>query len=166
MHPLNLGKLFCGIEGGIVPCTPKGCIRLIHTIRKNLKGVNVAVVGTSNLVGKPLAHLLLKEGCAVFLLNSETKNPRELCAQADIVIAAAGVPHLVQGDWIKKGAIVIDVGINHLMDAEGKPYLVGDVDYGAASKKAAAITPVPGGVGPMTVACLLENAVIAAENSL
>ena len=163
LHPLNLGKLFCGIEGGFIPCTPKGCIKLIQTVQKNLKGLNAAVIGASNLVGKPLAHLLLKEGCTVSLLNSKTKNPKELCCQADIVVAAAGVPHLVQGDWVKIGAIVIDVGINRLVDTKGKAYLIGDVNYDDVSKKAKAITPVPGGVGPMTVACLLENTVISAE---
>jgi len=164
LHPLNLGKLFCDIKGGFVPCTPKGCIKLIHSVQKDLKGLKAVVIGTSNLVGKPLAHLLLKEGVTVSLLNAKTKDPKSLCSQADIVVAAAGVPYLVQGDWVKKGAIVIDVGINRLVDGQGKPYLVGDVDYDAVSKKAKAITPVPGGVGPMTVACLLENTVIAAEN--
>ncbi len=163
LHPLNLGKLFCGIEGGFIPCTPKGCIKLIHTVQKDLKGSNAVVVGASNLVGKPLAHLLLKEGATVSLLNSKTKNPQEICAQADIIVAAVGVPHLIQCDWVKKGALIIDVGINRLIDTQGKPYLVGDVDFKLVSKKAKAITPVPGGVGPMTVACLLENTVIAAE---
>ena len=163
LHPLNLGKLFCGIEGGFIPCTPRGCLRLIHSVQKDLRGLNAVVVGASNLVGKPLAHLLLQQGCTVTLLHSKTRYPDVLCVQADIVIAAAGVPHLVQGHWVKKGAIVIDVGINHLVDAQGTPYLVGDVDYGDVAKKAKVITPVPGGVGPMTVACLLENTVIAAE---
>lgn len=163
LHPLNLGKLFSNIDGGMIPCTPKGCIKLIHTVQKDLKGVKAVVIGASNLVGKPLAHLLLKEGATVSLLNSKTKDPKSLCVQADIIIAAAGVPHLVQGDWVAKGALVIDVGINRLMDTQGKPYLVGDVDYGPVSKKARAITPVPGGVGPMTVACLLENTIIAVE---
>ncbi len=164
LHPLNLGKLFCDIEGGFVPCTPKGCIKIIHSVQRDLKGLNAVVIGTSNLVGKPLAHLLLKEGATVSLLNAKTKDPKSLCSQADIVVAAAGVPYLVRGNWVKKGALVIDVGINRLVDAQGKPYLLGDVDYEAVSKKAKAITPVPGGVGPMTVACLLENTVIAAEN--
>ncbi|HBN22899.1 MAG TPA: bifunctional methylenetetrahydrofolate dehydrogenase/methenyltetrahydrofolate cyclohydrolase FolD [Holosporales bacterium] len=164
LHPLNLGKLFCGIEGGFTPCTPKGCIKLIHTVQKDLKGLKAVVVGASNLVGKPLAHLLLREGATVSLLNSKTKNPKSLCSQADVIVAAAGIPCLIQGDWVKKGALVIDVGINHLVDEQGKPYLVGDVDYEAVSKKAKAMTPVPGGVGPMTVACLLENTVIAVEN--
>lgn len=163
LHPLNLGKLFCGIERGFIPCTPKGCIKLIHTVQKDLKGSNAVIVGASNLVGKPLAHLLLKEGATVSLLNSKTKNPQEICARADVIVAAVGVPHLIQGDWVKKGALIIDVGINRLIDTQGKPYLVGDVDFKVVSKKAKAITPVPGGVGPMTVACLLENTVIAAE---
>lgn len=165
LHPLNLGKLFCGHKDGFIPCTPKGCVRLIQTVQKNLNGLTAAIIGTSNLVGKPLAHLLIQEGCTVSLLNSKTKNPQAFCAQADIVISAAGVPNLVKENWIKAGAIVIDVGINHLMDSEGKPYLVGDIDYNEVCQKAKAITPVPGGVGPMTVACLLENTVIAAEIS-
>jgi methylenetetrahydrofolate dehydrogenase (NADP+)/methenyltetrahydrofolate cyclohydrolase len=162
LHPLSLGKLFCGIEG-FVPCTPKGCLKLIQTIQKDLKGLRAVVIGASNLVGKPMAHLLLTEGATVSLLHSKTRDPETLCAQADIIVAAAGVPCLVQESWVKKGAIVIDVGINRLMDSQGKPYLIGDVDYKAVAKKAKAITPVPGGVGPMTVACLLENTVIAAE---
>ena len=163
LHPLNLGKLFCNIEGGFVPCTPKGCVRLIHTVQKDLKGLKAVILGASNLVGKPLAHLLLQEGCTISLLNSKTKNPQETCATADIIVAATGVPLLVKGDWIKEGAIIIDVGINRLMDNDGAPYLVGDVDFTAAKANAKAITPVPGGVGPMTVACLLENTVVAAE---
>lgn len=163
LHPLNLGKLFCGIEDGFTPCTPKGCVRLIHTVKKDLRGLKAVILGASNLVGKPLAHLLLQEGCTIFLLNSKTKNPKEICATADIIVAATGVPLLVKGSWIKKGAIIIDVGINRLVDNDGTPYLVGDVDFKGALPNAKAITPVPGGVGPMTVACLLENTVIAAE---
>ncbi len=161
--PLIVGYLFCDINSGFTPCTPKGCIRLIHTIKKDLKGLKAVILGASNLVGKPMAHLLLQEGCTISLLNSKTKAPEEICATADIIVAATGVPLLIKRSWVKKGAIIIDVGINRLVDNDGTPYLAGDVDFKDALKDAKAITPVPGGVGPMTVACLLENTVIAAE---
>lgn len=163
LHPLNLGRLFCAIPEGYTPCTPRGCLHLLKSIHPSLRGLHATIIGTSNLVGKPMAHLLIQEGCSVTLINSKTKNPQDLCADADIVIAAAGVPLLVQESWIKPGATVIDVGINRLVTDEGTPYLVGDVDTQAVLEKVQAITPVPGGVGPLTVAYLLDNTVIAAE---
>ncbi len=165
LHPLNLGRLFCDIKGGFIPCTPKGCLRLIHTVQKKLEGLKAVIIGASNLVGKPLALLLLQEDCTVSILHSKSKNLARICATADILVAAAGAPLLVKKDWVKEGAIVIDVGINHLVDKQGNSYLTGDVDYESVHKKTKAITPVPGGVGPMTVACLLENTVIAAERA-
>lgn len=162
LHPLNMGKLFCGLPT-LIPCTPKGCLKLIHSVKKDLKGLHAVVIGTSNLVGRPLAQLLLQEGCTVTSIHSKTQDPHLLAAQGDILVAAAGVPLLVQESWIKSGAIVIDVGINHMIDKKGKPYIVGDVDFDLVKHKVRAISPVPGGVGPMTVACLLENTVQAAE---
>jgi methylenetetrahydrofolate dehydrogenase (NADP+)/methenyltetrahydrofolate cyclohydrolase len=165
LHPLNLGKLFCGIPG-LVPCTPRACLALIQSVEPDLRGKRAAIVGASNLVGKPLVPLLNQQGCTVILMNSKTHNPQELCHMADIVVVAVGKPLFVTTDWIKKGAIVIDVGINHLVDKAGSSFLVGDVDFDAVVKKAKAITPVPGGVGPMTVACLLENTVLATRAQL
>lgn len=151
----NAGKLFLGIEGGFVPCTPQGTLLLIKLIEENLSGKNAVVIGRSNLFGKPMAQLLLKENCTVTTAHSRTQNLPELCKSADILIAAVGQPHMVKGDWVKDGAIVIDVGVNRLDDGS----LVGDVNYDEAIEKAEAITPVPGGVGPMTIACLLKNTV-------
>ena len=160
-HIENVGKLFVG-EDSMVPCTPAGCVMLLKDQMDNLSGKNAVIVGRSNIVGKPVAMLLLKEHCTVTLAHSRTQNLAAVCREADILIAAVGVPKLIKGDWIKPGAVVIDVGINRIVAEDGKSQLVGDVDYAGAQSFAEAITPVPGGVGPMTIACLLRNTVIAA----
>ena len=152
-HPVNVGNLSSGYDSSI-PCTPLGCSLLIKQVEKNLSGKHAVVIGRSNLNGKPMTQLLLKENCTVTITHSKTKDLKTECLRADIIIAAVGIPKLVKGDWVKKDAIVIDVGINKT-DAG----LVGDVDYEEVSKVAKAITPVPGGVGPMTIACLLNNTV-------
>ena len=152
-HPMNVGNLSSGYESSI-PCTPLGCYLLIKNIEKNLNGKHAVIIGRSNLNGKPMAQLLLKENCTVTITHSKTKNLKAECARADIIIAAVGRPKLVKADWVKKDAIVIDVGINKTDSG-----LVGDVDFDGVSKVARAITPVPGGVGPMTIACLLSNTV-------
>jgi len=153
-HPMNVGNLSSGYDSSI-PCTPLGCSLLIKQVEKNLSGKHAVVIGRSNLNGKPMTQLLLKENCTVTITHSRTKDLKTECLRADIIIAAVGIPKLVKGDWVKKGAIVIDVGINKT--ASGG--LLGDVDYEEVSKVAKAITPVPGGVGPMTIACLLNNTV-------
>ena len=155
-HPLNVGALVSG-QDCLVPCTPLGCIALLKGHLGNLAGLRALVIGRSNIVGKPVAHLLLREDCTVTIAHSRTRKLEEDCRRADIVVAAVGRAKMVKGDWIKPGATVIDVGINRVIGPDGKPHLVGDVDYEAASKVAGAITPVPGGVGPMTIACLLKN---------
>jgi len=152
-HPINVGNLSSGYDSNI-PCTPLGCYLLIKKIEKNLNGKHAVVIGRSNLNGKPMTQLLLKENCTVTITHSKTKDLKAECNRADIIIAAVGRPKLVKGDWVKKGAIVIDVGINKTDSG-----LVGDVDFDEVSKVAKAITPVPGGVGPMTIACLLSNTV-------
>ena len=152
-HPMNVGNLSSGYDSSI-PCTPLGCSLLLKQVEKNLSGKHAVVIGRSNLNGKPMTQLLLKENCTVTITHSRTKDLKTECLRADIIIAAVGIPKLVKGDWVKKGAIVIDVGINKT-DAG----LVGDVDFDEVSKVAKAITPVPGGVGPMTIACLLNNTV-------
>lgn len=157
---VNAGRLMLGKEG-LVPCTPQGSVILAKSARENLSGLHAVVVGRSILVGKPLSMLLLGENCTVTIAHSRTKDLGAVCREADILCAAVGVPKLVQGDWVKPGATVIDVGINRV-DVDGKSRLVGDVDFEAAKARAGAITPVPGGVGPMTIACLLRNTVIAA----
>ena len=157
-HPLNLGKLMIG-EPAPVACTPKGCLKLIHLAKTDLTGLNAVVIGRSVIVGKPMAQLLLRENCTVTTAHSKTENLPELCRAADIVVAAIGKPKTVKADWIKDGAIVIDVGINRLPDGK----LCGDVDFDACFDKCAAITPVPKGVGPMTIAMLLDNTVEAME---
>jgi methylenetetrahydrofolate dehydrogenase (NADP+)/methenyltetrahydrofolate cyclohydrolase len=156
---MNAGKLFLGMDDGLVPCTPQGSLRLIQSVGQNLSGKNAVVIGRSNLFGKPMAQLLLRENCTVTMAHSRTQNLEEICQQADILVAAVGRPKMVQAAWVKDGAIVIDVGINRL--ETGK--LCGDVDFEAAKTKAAAITPVPGGVGPMTIACLLANTLKASQ---
>ena len=168
-HYVNIGQLSAGeVEQAFVPCTPAGCMLMIEDhVGKDLSGMHAVVIGRSNIVGKPMAQLLLKESCTVTIAHSKTKNIEEICKNADIVVAAVGRPKMVKGDWIKKGAVVIDVGINRItVEAEGeiKNKLVGDVDFDEASKNASAITPVPGGVGPMTIACLLRNTTIAFKN--
>ena len=151
-HPSNLGKLMIG-EPAPIACTPKGCLKLIHQAKQDLNGLNAVVIGRSVIVGKPMAQLLLKENCTVTMAHSKTQNLPELCRSADILVAAVGKPKTVKADWIKKGAIVIDVGINRLENGK----LCGDVDFENCFDKCSAITPVPRGVGPMTIAMLLEN---------
>ena len=169
-HPLNVGKLSIAShndENLLIPCTPYGCLIMLKGLGVDLSGKNAIVIGRSNIVGKPMAQLLLKESCTVTIAHSRTKNIEDICKNADIVVAAVGRSKMVKGDWIKKGAVVIDVGINRItIDVEGevKNKLVGDVDFDEASKNASAITPVPGGVGPMTIACLLRNTTIAFKN--
>ena len=152
-HPVNVGNLSSGYESNI-PCTPMGCYLLLKKAEKNLSGKHAVVIGRSNLNGKPMAQLLLKENCTVTITHSKTKNLKAECNRADIIIAAVGKPKLVRSDWVKKGAIVIDVGINKTDSG-----IIGDVDFEEVSKVAKAITPVPGGVGPMTIACLLNNTI-------
>jgi methylenetetrahydrofolate dehydrogenase (NADP+) / methenyltetrahydrofolate cyclohydrolase len=160
-HVINSGLLATGGKG-MVPCTPQGCIMMLKNHLGNLSGLDAVVVGRSNIVGKPMAQLLLNESCTVTIAHSRTKNLAEVVGRSDIVVAAVGVPELVKGDWIKKGATVIDVGINRIEMEDGKTRLVGDVEFKAAVQRAGAITPVPGGVGPMTIAVLLQNTVTAA----
>lgn len=159
-HVINAGRLTVGLEG-LVPCTPLGCVLLMKSYLDNLTGLNAVIVGRSNIVGKPLAALLLRENCTVTVAHSRTRNLGQVCRKADILVAAVGQPNMIKGDWIKPGAVVIDVGINRVDDDNGKTRLIGDVDYAEAVKVAAAITPVPGGVGPMTIACLLRSTVKA-----
>ena len=163
-HVINVGKLATGDSSAMVPCTPLGCLMMLKDTLGDLTGKTALVLGRSNIVGKPMAQLLLGEHCTVTIAHSRTKDLPDVCRNADILIAAVGRPHMVKGDWIKPGAVVIDVGINRI-DApekgEGKTRLVGDVDFDAASQVASAITPVPGGVGPMTIACLLRNTLVA-----
>jgi len=160
-HPLNVGRLWNGLPT-MIPCTPQGCIRLLRTVHIDLSGRHAVVIGRSNIVGKPLVALLLQADCTVTVVHSKTRNADEICRSADIVIAAAGRPGMVKGDWIKPGATVIDVGINPAPTPEGRGRVVGDVDFLSVSEIAGAITPVPGGVGPMTIACLLLNTLLAA----
>ena len=152
-HPMNVGNLSSGYESSI-PCTPLGCYLLIKKIEPNLSGKKAVIVGRSNLNGKPMAQLLLKENCTVTITHSKTKDLKAECLEADIIVAAVGIQELVKGDWVKKDSIVIDVGINKTENG-----IVGDVDFKEVSKIAKALTPVPGGVGPMTIACLLKNTV-------
>ncbi len=160
-HPTNVGKLWIG-ERALAPCTPTGCIILAKAAVPDLSGMNAVVVGRSNIVGKPMAQLLLRENCTITIAHSRTRDLPGVVRQADLVVAAVGIPEFVKGDWIKPGAVVIDVGINRVPKDDGKTRLVGDVAYDDAAKVAGAITPVPGGVGPMTIACLLRNTVEAA----
>ena len=152
-HPMNVGNLSSGYESS-VPCTPLGCYLLLKKIEPNLSGKKAVIIGRSNLNGKPMAQLLLKENCTVTITHSKTKNLKSECLLADIIIAAVGIPELVKGDWVKKDAIIIDVGINKIDKG-----IVGDVDFDQVSKRAKALTPVPGGVGPMTIACLIKNTI-------
>lgn len=159
LHVLNAGLLASG-QRALVSCTPLGCLMLLRDHLGSLSGLNAVVIGRSNLVGKPLAQLLLGDSCTVTIAHSRTKDLKAVVSQADIVVAAVGRPEMVPGDWIKKGATVIDVGINRI-ERDGKKKLVGDVDYASCAAVAGAITPVPGGVGPMTIACLLANTITA-----
>jgi methylenetetrahydrofolate dehydrogenase (NADP+)/methenyltetrahydrofolate cyclohydrolase len=164
LNPVNAGRLAAGIPG-LVPCTPLGSVMLIKSVRPDLAGLEAVVVGRSNLVGKPIAQLLLAENCTVTMAHSRTRDLASVCRRADILVAAVGRPEMVRAAWVKPGAVVIDVGINRVPNpaaGEGRTRLVGDVAYAEALGVAGAITPVPGGVGPMTVACLLHNTLTAA----
>ena len=161
LHPNNAGRLAGGFAA-LAPCTPLGCIILTKSVHASLEGMNAIVIGRSNLVGRPLLQLLLNENATVTIAHSRSRDLPQLCARADLVYAAVGKPEMVRGDWIKPGATVIDVGINRLQDKDGKTRLVGDVAFAEVSAVAGAITPVPGGVGPMTIACLMINTVRAA----
>jgi methylenetetrahydrofolate dehydrogenase (NADP+)/methenyltetrahydrofolate cyclohydrolase len=164
-HVVNAGKLAIG-QQALVPCTPYGCLLLLQDLLGDLSGLHTVIVGRSNIVGKPLAQLLLRANCTVTIAHSRSRDLPSICRQADILVAAVGRPEMISGDYIKPGAIVIDVGINRIEAPErglGKFRLTGDVDFIAAAKVASAITPVPGGVGPMTIACLLRNTVLAAS---
>ena len=154
-HPINVGNLSSGNDA-LVPCTPLGCYYLIRKAVPNLSGLNAVVIGRSNINGKPMTQLLLNKNCTVTIVHSKTKNIEEICCRADLIIVAVGIPKLVKSNWIKKDAVIIDVGINKI-EVDGKNKIVGDVDFDEVQNKAKAITPVPGGVGPMTIACLLEN---------
>ncbi len=155
----NIGRLIT-MRDGLFPCTPQGCLELIKSVEPNIRGKNAVVIGRSNIVGRPMSNVLMNEDCTVTVVHLDTKNPREITKNADIVVVATGVPHLVTADWIKDGAIVIDVGISK-GHYRGKGKIVGDVDFEDVRKKAKAITPVPGGVGPMTIAYLMRNIVKA-----
>jgi len=150
-NPINVGNLASGYDA-IIPCTPLGCLHLIKKIEKNLSGKHAVIIGRSNLNGKPMAQLLLRENCTVTIVHSKTKDLKAECQKADILVAAVGKANLVKGDWVKKDSIIIDVGINKVEEK-----IVGDVDFESVKEKVKAITPVPGGVGPMTIACLLKN---------
>ncbi len=160
-HPVNAGRLATG-QQALVPCTPVGSVILAKSVHPSLSGMDAVVIGRSNIVGKPLAQLLLAENCTVTVAHSKTKDLPQVCARADLLFAAVGRPEMVKGDWIKPGATVIDVGINRVPGDAGKTRLVGDVDFAQALKVAGAITPVPGGVGPMTIACVILNTLRAA----
>ena len=157
----NAGLLAAGLAG-LVPCTPLGCLLLLQDLLGDMTGLNAVIVGRSNLVGKPIAQLLLQQNCTVTIAHSRTKNLPELCRTAEILVAAVGRPEMIKSDWIRPGATVIDVGINRVPAPEGKSRLVGDVEFDTAREVAGRITPVPGGVGPMTIACLLRNTLTAA----
>jgi methylenetetrahydrofolate dehydrogenase (NADP+)/methenyltetrahydrofolate cyclohydrolase len=162
-HPINVGRLMSGVPG-LVPCTPLGCVMLAKSVSPSLAGLEAVVIGRSNIVGKPVAQLLLAENCTVTMAHSRTRDLGGVVRRADLVVAAVGRPEMVRGDWIKPGAIVIDVGINRIeAEGGGKGRLVGDVAFDEACRVARAITPVPGGVGPMTIACLLRNTLRAAR---
>lgn len=161
-HVINSGRLATGQEA-LVPCTPKGCIMLLKDVLGDLTGLHAVVIGRSNIVGKPMAALLLQESCTVTTVHSRTKNIEDICKQADIIVAAVGRPKMVTADWVKEGAVMIDVGINRITLDDGKTKLVGDIDFDDVLPKVKAITPVPGGVGPMTIACLLHNTLKAAK---
>ncbi len=160
-HLVNVGRLNTD-GGGVVPCTPLGCLMMLKSTLGDLSGLNAVIVGRSNIVGKPMAALLLQENCTVTVSHSRTRDLEALCQSADILVAAVGRPEMIPGSWVKPGATVIDVGINRIEEG-GKTRLVGDVDYASAETVAGAITPVPGGVGPMTIACLLHNTVQQAK---
>ena len=167
-HPLNVGKLSISQKNDeklLIPCTPYGCLLLLRELNINLAGKNAVVIGRSNIVGKPMSQLLLKESCTITTVHSKTVNIESICRNADILVAAIGRPEFVRKNWVKEGAIVIDVGINRIKINEEKSKLVGDVLFSEVENIVSAITPVPGGVGPMTIACLLRNTTIAFKNS-
>ena len=171
-HPLNVGKLSISSKNEnnlLIPCTPLGCILMLKSLNLELKGKNAVVIGRSNIVGKPMVQLLLKESCTVTIAHSKTENLEKICSTADILVAAVGKPEIVKENWVKENAIVIDVGINRIqkkINGEIKNKLVGDVDFSQVKEKVLAISPVPGGVGPMTIACLLINTTIAFKNKI
>ena len=168
-HPINVGKLSISQkndENLLIPCTPYGCLLMLKELNIDLVGKNAVVIGRSNIVGKPMAQLLLKESCTVTIVHSRTVNIKNICRNADILVAAIGKPEYVNKDWVKEGAIVIDVGINRVQLNEDNYKLVGDVLYDEVEKRASAISPVPGGVGPMTIACLLRNTTISCKTKL
>jgi methylenetetrahydrofolate dehydrogenase (NADP+) / methenyltetrahydrofolate cyclohydrolase len=160
-HPVNAGRLATGLPA-LTPCTPLGCVMLAKTVHASLEGMDAVIVGRSNIVGKPLIQLLLNENATVTVAHSKTRDLPSVCRRADVLFAAVGRPEMVRGDWVKSGATVIDVGINRVPTSDGKGRIVGDVAYAEAAQVAGAITPAPGGVGPMTIACLLVNTVRAA----
>ena len=160
-HPVNVGRLWAGLPG-LVPCTPQGCLILLRTVHDDLSGAEAVVLGRSNLVGKPMAALLLAADCTVTVVHSKSRDAAAICRRADILVAAAGRPQMVNSDWIKRGATVIDVGINPITLPDERSRVVGDVDFDSVCAVTGAITPVPGGVGPMTIACLLRNTLLAA----
>jgi len=165
-HAMNSGRLFNGEEGALVPCTPQGCVLLAKQhLGNDLSGKHAVIIGRSNIVGKPVSMLFLQENCTITIAHSRTKDLPAVCREADILVAAVGIAEFVKADWVKEGATVIDVGINRIVKPDGSTKLVGDVDYLNVADKCAAITPVPGGVGPMTIACLLKNTVVAAKMS-
>jgi len=161
-HAVNAGRLAAGAAGAVAPCTPQGCLMLIKEHVADLAGLKAVVVGRSRIVGRPMAALLLGENCTVTMAHSRTRDLAAECRAADILVAATGQPEMIKGGWIKPGAVVIDVGINRIENGPGKTRLVGDVDFDGAVKVAGALTPVPGGVGPMTIACVLRNTLLAA----
>ena len=168
-HPINVGKLSISQKNNsnlLIPCTPFGCLLLLRELNINLVGKNAVVIGRSNIVGKPMAQLLIKESCTVTIVHSKTIDIENICKRADILIAAIGKPEFVNKNWVKDGAIVIDVGINRIQVDKEKSKLVGDVLFQEVKEKAMAISPVPGGVGPMTIACLLRNTAISCKNKL
>jgi methylenetetrahydrofolate dehydrogenase (NADP+)/methenyltetrahydrofolate cyclohydrolase len=160
-HPVNVGRLWSGLPT-LVPCTPQGCLRLLRTVHPDLAGMDAVVLGRSNIVGRPLTALLLAADCTVTVVHSKSQDAPAICRRADVLIAATGKPRMVKANWVRPGATVIDVGINPVANPEGQSRVVGDVDYAPVSAVAGAITPVPGGVGPMTIACLLLNTLLAA----
>jgi methylenetetrahydrofolate dehydrogenase (NADP+)/methenyltetrahydrofolate cyclohydrolase len=160
-HPLNIGRLWSG-QPTLAPCTPQGCMILVKSVQSSLPGAEAVIMGRSHTVGRPLAALLMAADCTVTIVHSKSRDIPAICRRADILVAALGRPAMVKADWIKPGATVIDVGINRVAAPDGTSRLVGDVDFAAARQVAGAITPVPGGVGPMTIACLLRNTAIAA----
>ncbi len=165
-HAMNSGRLLNGEAGALIPCTPQGCVLLAKRhLGDDLSGKHAVIIGRSNIVGKPVSILFLQENCTVTIAHSRTVDLPAVCRQADILVAAVGRPEMVKAEWVKPGATVIDVGINRVVAADGKGRLVGDVDFKGVETVAGAITPVPGGVGPMTIACLLKNTLTAARNS-